>query len=36
VGEVREEAEKIQDHLKRQDATREELSELAKAVEAKF
>jgi len=36
VGEVKEEAEKIQEFFKRQDATQEELSELAKAIESKF
>jgi hypothetical protein len=36
VGEVKEEAEKIQEFFKRQDATQEELSELAKAIETKF
>ena len=36
VGEVKEEAEKIQEFFKRQDATQKELSELAKAIETKF
>ncbi|MBI4972766.1 MAG: HD domain-containing protein [Candidatus Omnitrophica bacterium] len=36
VGEVKEEAEKIQELFKRQDATQEELNELAKAIEIKF
>ena len=36
IGETKEEAEKIQDHLRRQDATQEELAELSKAIEAKF
>lgn len=36
VGEIKEEAEKIQEHFKRQDATQEELGELAKAIETKF
>jgi len=36
VGEVKEEAEKIQEFFKRQDATQEELSETAKVIETKF
>ncbi|MEI8061627.1 MAG: HD domain-containing protein [Candidatus Berkelbacteria bacterium] len=36
VGKVKDEAEKIQEHFKRQDATQEELNELAKAIETKF
>lgn len=36
VGEIQEEANKIQEYFKRQDATQEELAELAKAVELKF
>jgi len=36
IGEITEEAEKIQGHFKRQDATQEELAELSKAIEAKF
>ncbi len=36
MGETKEEAERIQEHFKRQDATQEELAELSKAIEAKF
>lgn len=36
VGEIKEEANKIQEHFKRQDATQEELAELAKAIELKL
>lgn len=36
VGEIKEEAETIQEHFKRQDATQEELVELSRAIEAKF
>jgi len=36
LGEIKEEAEKIQGYFKRQDATQEELSELAKTIEIKF
>lgn len=36
VGEIKEEAEKIQEYFRRQDATQEELAELSKAIEAKF
>jgi len=36
IGEIKEEANKIQEHFKRQDATQEELAELAKAVELKL
>jgi len=36
IGEITEEAEKIQGHFKRQDATQEELAELSRAIEVKF
>lgn len=36
IGETIEEAKKIQEHFERQDATQEELTELARAIEAKF
>ena len=36
IGEIQEEANKIQEYFKRQDATQEELAKLAKAIESKF
>lgn len=36
IGEIKEEAEKIQNYFKKQDVTQEELAELYRAIEAKF